>query len=352
MGKDLEFRLFQKGDEQGLSHLFREVFEVEKDSRYWDWKYYQNPAGQHSIIVALSGGRVVGTAGLLPIKLKIGSTEVLSAQGIDVVVSPEYRSRGTFIKLSKLSIEECIRNGADLSYAFSIKITYRVCTKFLGYAGIFPVFKMTKILNPTPYLQGKMGAGIITNIVGPIGRQAFKIANKRRLVVPRELKINEVTHFDERFDDFWRQECKNYEIAVVRDSQYLNWRFIRNPSPYKIFCVEQDRSIKGFIVLKCFQEEVRRGRIIDIFVQSHGDAIIDVLLTAAINYFIDQGVDVVACWMLEHTPILQALKKRGFVKRETPHDLIVRSFTDDFPNEYFQDSLKWYVTMGDSDYFS
>jgi hypothetical protein len=55
--------------------------------------------------------------------------------------------------------------------------------------------------------------------------------------------------------------------------------------------------------------------------------------------------------MLEHWPIFHALRKRGFSQRGTTHDLIVRSYVADPGNEYLADKSRWYMTMGDSDYF-
>jgi len=351
MAKDLTFRRLQKGDEEGLSQLFWEVFNVRKDSNYWHWKYYQNPVGENFGIVALDKEKIVGTTAFIPAKIKIGSRERLSAQGTDVVVLPEYRAKGTFIKIIRRGIEECVKSGVNVNYAFSIKITYRIGTRFLGFVGICPMFNMAKVLNPTPYLEQKKGKGLLTNVLGSVSKRAIKMANKKKLSIPQGLRLERVTQFDHRIDDFWSKESKNYQIAIVRDSQYLNWRYVKNPMPYEIFSVEQNQSIKGFIVLKCSQEEVKRGRIVDILVESGQEKITNLLLTKAINYFLEQGVDVITCWMLEHSPIFEVLKKKGFIKRETPHDLIIRSSMPNFPNEYFSDKSKWCVTMGDSDYF-
>jgi len=351
MVKDLEFRRLKKDDEEGLSRLFWDVLKNKKDSKYWHWKYYQNPAGEHMMIVALDKDKIIGVTGTIPEKIKVGSRVLLSSQPVDVVILPEYRDRKTFLKMEEIAREECLRNGVKLNYGFSVKITYHISTLLLRFVGICPIFNMTKILNPTPYLRQKIGAQSIADVFGFLGKQSIKTLNKKKVSIPKELKIEEVRQFDHRFDDFWYREAKNYELAVIRDSHYLNWRFLENPTPYKIFCVTQNESIKGFIVLKCSQEEFRRGRILDILVESAQKRIIDLLLTKAINYFLEQEVDVITCWMFEHWPIFQALKKRGFIKRESPHHLIVRSFMDDFSNEYFQDKSKWYVTMSDSDYF-
>ena len=351
MAKNLEFRKFRRGDEEGFSSLFREVFHVEKDASYWGWKYFRNPAGQHMIIVALDKDKIVGATGTIPARFKVGAKEIIASQGVDIVLLPQYRDRGTLFKIEKIARKECQDNNVKFNYAVMIKKTYRIFTKMLGFVGVCPLFNMTKVLNPTPYLRQKIRVGLLASPLGYVVKQVINVLNRRKLSAFHGLTTSEITRFDTRFDDFWSKEADHYEVAVIRDSQYLNWRYVECPVPYKIYSAQENGSIKGFIVLRYFQEDIKRGRIVDIFVEKGREDIADVLITRGINYFIDECVDVITCWMLEQWPIIESLRKRGFVKRETPHDLGVRSFTDEFPNEYFADKSKWYLTMGDSDHY-
>lgn len=351
MAKNLEFRKFRSGDEEGLSWLFREVFSVHKDSSYWNWKYFQNPAGQHMIIVALDKDKIVGATGTIPVRFKVGSNEIIASQPLDLVFLPQYRDRGTFFTIEKIAREECENNHVKFNYGFTIKKTYRIATKFLGFVGVYPIFNMAKVLNPTPYLRQKIRVGLLASPLGYVAKQVLNVLNRRKLSAFHGLTISEITRFDSRFDDLWSKEAAHYEVAVIRDSQYLNWRYVECPVPYKIYSAQENGSIKGFIVLRCFQEDIKRGRIVDIFVEKGREDIAEVLITQGINYFIDECVDVITCWMLEQWPIIESLRKRGFVKRETPHDLVIRSFATDIPNEYLTDKSKWYLTMGDSDYY-
>lgn len=351
MAKNLEFRKFRRGDEEGFSSLFREVFHVEKDASYWDWKYFRNPAGQHMIIIALDKDKIVGATGTIPARFKVGAKEIIAAQGVDIVLLPQYRDRGTFFKIEKIARKECQDNNVKFNYAATIKKTYRIFTKMLGFVGVCPLFNMTKVLNPAPYLQQKIKTKLLSVPIGFMAKKALSVWYRKKPLMPHGLSIKKVTRFDHRFDEFWSRESHNYEIAVVKDSSYLNWRYVDAPESYDIFGAEQDGVIKGFVVLKCSREEVVRGRIMDIFVEKGREDIAEILLTRAIQYFVDKDADVITCWMLEQWPIIEALRKRGFVKRETPHDLVIRSFATDIPNEYLTDKSKWYLTMGDSDYY-
>ena len=351
-GLGLEFRRLREGDEDGLSQLFQEVFGDGKSAAYWHWKYHECPAGRHKTMVALDSSRLVGIIGNIPVKAKAGDRVVLAAQGVDTAVAEAHRKRGTFFTLEGAVRQHMISDHVAFSYAFSIKETYRIFTQALGFTGVCPVFNMSKVINPKPYLGKKLRGGMLTDLLGSVGKQAIATLNRKKLSVPPGLEIKDVTYFDRRFDDFWQREGTNYDIAVVRDSHYLNWRYMQSPLRYKAFCVASGETIKGFVVLGCFKEDVNRGRIIDIMVEYGRRDIADLLLTHSINYFIDHRVDVITCWMLEHWTVFEALKQRNFVPRETPYDLMIRSYTEALKNEYLADASRWYLTMGDSDYFT
>jgi hypothetical protein len=349
--QDLEIRRLRNDDMEGISHLHWEVFNEKKDPGYWHWKFYQNPAGEHMMMVACDDNRIVAMFGSVPINVKVGEKILLSSQGVDIVVSQNYRKLGVFARLEKATKELCLRNNIYFNYSFSIKATELIFSKLARFNGVCPVINMTKLINPTPYLQERMGMRSLAQFLGFPYKQFVKTVSKKKLSIPNGLKFVEVRRFDNRFDHFWHKEEKHYEISLVRNSQYLNWRYVQNPTPYKIFCVERNDCIEGFVILKCSQEDFKRGRIVDFFVQMEKGKVADLLLTGAMNYFLEENVDVVTSWMLEHWPIYQALKKRGFVSRNTPHDLIVRSLSSEAPREYFLDQYKWYLTMGDSDYY-
>ncbi len=347
----LDFRRFKREDEAGVSRVIRDVLNVNHDAAYWEWKYFYNPAGEHMVTVALDNNEVVGVQGYLAGRIKCGSKVLLSAQNIDMAVLARYRSGGTFLTMHEKAMEKGPRKKAALCYGFPNETAYRLAS-CLEYTGVCPIFNLTKVLNPVPYIQQKIGKRLPIQSAGIIGKRVMAWLYKRRLALyPDSTTLVEVERFDRGFDEFWDREADHYPIAVIRDSAYLNWRYVDCPSAYKIFCVEKDHSVKGFIVLKYLKDKgVKRGKIVDILVEWGHNAVAEQLLDQGMSYFADQNVDVVSTWVFDHWPIFAAFIKKGFSKRKAPHYLVVNAKAVDIPGEYFFDSSRWYVTMGDSDY--
>jgi len=348
----IDIRKMQPGDEEGLSQLVEEVFNENKSIEYWRWKYFENPCGFHQTNVAMEGDECVGIMGAVPIKVIINNTVFFANQGVDIVVSPKHRKNRTFFRLEKAATRLCLEYHSVFTYAFSVEDTYRLFTKLLRFQGVSPVFNMNKIINPTPYIQRYLKFKIPSEILGGLFKNVIKRILSKSVAPPKGLRVFDITYFDQRFDDLWSHEAPKYGIAIVRDSEYLNWRYIENPSPYKIIAVGSDESIEGFVVIKSADEiGLRRGRIVDFLIRDNRPAVMDTLFSTAIKHLIDEDVDVITCWLIGSEEIHAALKKKRFIKRKTNHDLMIRTYSDKFSNEFLADESRWYMTMGDSDYF-
>lgn len=355
MQNNFTLRWIEKNDAVLLSEFFSEVFTIKKDSGYCQWKYFQNPIGENMSMVAVDDGKIVGNFGVIPARIKVGTNSVLASQGVDTAISESYRQKSTFFDLAGFVKEKMLARGVQFSFVFSNKYSYLIFSRFFNFYEVCQIFSMKKVLNPAPYLQKKIKLSSLSNFCGSIYTTWISWTNRTKMKWKHSysLRLGEVQRFDERFDLFWQNQAKCYEIACVRDSQYLNWRYVQNPFDYKIFCIEseKDLSIKGYMVLGCYDEDIRRGRIIDIMVEAGNNQAMEMLIRKAICYFLDKQADIISCWMLDQWPAFEILKKFGFILRNTENALIVRSWKNDLDNQYLADRSKWYLTMGDSDYF-
>jgi predicted N-acetyltransferase YhbS len=348
-------RPLEKRDFPGMIDIFKIVFDVKIDESYLEWKYFKNPYGEHIMYVAHDGERVVGETGAFPVKFKCGKESFMACQGCDIAVLPDYKKRGTFLKLFKLMIEGSTERGLTFMYGFTVPTTSKISSKLFKFRPACSVKRWVLILNPAPYLSKKLKIPLLVRLVGPLGRRFGKL-RLRKHYQPTGDKIVEIHRFDERFDRFWEERKGDYEIMVVRDSTYLNWRYTDNPmKQYKVFSYIADGHVKGFIVLTTAFDEVHRGIIMDIMVDSTEKRVVDCLLTTAIDYFYREKMDSVMFWLPEHIPLVGEIEKWGFVHRDTNHTLTVRVLNqpENWVNfdDYLKDPRNWYFTLGDSDYY-
>jgi hypothetical protein len=363
----LQFRHLQQRDFASLGRLHQKVFGTTRKDEFWRWKYLQNPAGEQLMAVCELEGKIIGQVGTIPFKMKVGKEEIIGAQCQDILIDKNYRKGGIFFKLEKLARSFFIPRHICFSYGFAIELTRRISTKFLGYKDIGRIEKLVKPLKISPYLhkipflKGKLGSVLDTFFKA-------RLFGIKRIKLPSGWRLEQIKKFDKRFDDFWVRVKDDYPpVMVVRDSAYLNWRYSLHPEvKYTSFAVvDEHDNILGFIVLEVKEKirgfasleaelrDVKRGEIVDILVASQNrDKIYNILLACALRYFEEADVDVVSCWAVEGNHLYAFLQKKGFIKRSTPHSLIVR---EEIPNCVSKDLIftysNWYITRGDSDHY-
>lgn len=102
----VEIGRFVAGDRDGFLSLYETVFERERGSDWFRWKYRENPYVDHvPILVARADGDVVGCRSFFAQELRVEGEPRLAFQPCDTMVHPDYRRRGLFSRMNELAIE-------------------------------------------------------------------------------------------------------------------------------------------------------------------------------------------------------------------------------------------------------
>jgi len=347
----LIFRKFERDDGPAIANLYEEILGRKHSADWLDWKFYQNPAGVHGGQMAEDAGRVVAMVGIRPITMMIQGEEVTACHSCDVMISSRYRKGTPFFRLHKETTKGIEHEGWHLVYGTSVKDTFRISMKLLGFTTAGPIKKQLKILNPAPYLRMKLKLAPLSGFLGFLASLAMKVVYWPWMRAASDVAIKEVDEFDSRFDELWQKRRSDYEIMIVRDTTYLDWRYLKNPAQkYKIFTAERNGVLEGFAVACVKDENIRRGYIIDLLAPPGDTALIRSLIAHAVRYCAREKADTVSCWWLEHTPAREISRKMGFLTFPTNHDLIVRSHGR-HGNEYLSKRDRWYFTMADTDHY-
>src|SRR5690349_24349995 len=80
------------------------------------WKYFENPAGNAVVGIALDSENIVSIVAAVPKKLQIGSQIQLSFEMGDFITAEAYRRQGLFSRLIELVSQEATERGGSLAY--------------------------------------------------------------------------------------------------------------------------------------------------------------------------------------------------------------------------------------------
>ena len=342
-------------DKTSVFDLRKAVYGEPFKNDEWNWKYEQPITKQSKIFVADHDGQIVGLRPLVFFPVQVKGKVKEQGLHIDVMTHPEFQRRGIFSKLVKEAFNYAKKEGVDFIFTFPNHNSFPSYSK-LGWTHICSVPLLVFPQKEKNIVKTAVKNGFFRSFLYGCSTLVFRLVRLmgRSCKIDPQILIKKVTHFDSRYDDLWASCVIKYNICVVRDSKFLNWRYVNKPGEnYIILEAIKDNKLAGYIILKSNKGEfnLNLGLIIDI--QAIDDyRVTDSLIAAAKEYLQNQNVDAIGCLMLKHTIYYQALRKAGFFQVPNfikPKEFYFVGHTESLQSEYIYNHRNWYLTFGDID---
>lgn len=331
-------REYQDGDEEQILPLFRRSFFVDRSLARWSWEYRENPHGNLKISEAFAeDGRLVAHYAGYPVRFYSeigGAPRFLAALQVgDTMTEPSVRQvgRGPTSLLGR-TVRHYYARFCEGQVAFNFGVNTGNIQRFsMSFVGAHRLEDLPYHVRPT-------------STPVPVPRPWLtRLAGYR---------VERFSHFDERWDELFRQVRGDYRLLVERDSRYLEWRYARCPeTEYFLWAVFRRSRLVGWSV---FRHRGERGERL-----AWGDALFDPRYPAALPLLLahvlaapeHRGAETVETWLTSRPAWWsERVRALGFESRPEPQELgfVFVPFEID-PEEDFRAGL--YYTMGDSDLF-
>ncbi len=310
----------------------------------WGWLFKNNPFKPHNLscILALNN-----SAGLVAYNLyifaplKIYNETIIARWSGDIAVHPLHKGEGLKILAKSLDVPcyPCIAFPNNKGMAFSrlikaknIYIKSRIC-----------------ILDMPGTLRIKLKNKFISYFLGH-AYNLFIACWPRIKTEAKDITIENIVYFDDRFDKFWQAVSCDYPIIITRTQKYLNWRFAEGPFKYRILAATRNGNISGYVVLRISEKgALKKGLIVDIFAGANDEKCLDKLLQAALSYFKENKCHAAGCMLLTNKKAYyRALRRNG----------ILIPWSGSYFAGYGKDEKQtaaitkwddWFLTLSDSD---
>jgi len=359
MIRNWKVRDYVNGDEIKIFKLWQAIHPTNKRSlndwlTWWNWMYKQNPAGQGIIFVADHNDMIVGHYAIVPMLMNVNKNIVVGSLSLDTMTHPDYRRLGIFEALAK----------ATYSYGQSKGINLVIGTPNI-YSGPGLINKLNwfivsshqlffKPLNWENALRHRIHNKILLKICGNIGKLSQHTIYRNRSKIPRNINIIKISSFDDRIDEFWNDISHYHPITVVKNKEFLNWRYVAVPDKkYTIYIAETGNKIEGYIILRYETKKTRKiGLIFDMVVRPSRKDVIYLLVSKAIEYFSSENVDLIEYYMFTDKLFQRALRDMGFIKLPSFFEKNIFCIYSKIPvdtMEFLKDKRNWFVQLGDSD---
>ena len=262
----LSIRPYKPGDEEGFQKLDRLV-EVHSWNRRnldnWNWRFKgANPAGPPLMIYAENDGEIIGHFAAIPMNYRFNGENIIGSHSAAMVIHPDWQNKGLIKFVADKLIKDLVKQKIPFTYGYPNDNAYDLHINILNYEDVASQRLFIK----------------------KIDKKTKKELNNNTLVWKK------IERFDKDFDNFWDIAKDDYKAIVIRDSDFLNWRYLDRPDAnYQAYGVYSDNVLKGYCVLKIYQDEkVLRGHFIDLFTQLGDYETGYCLIKNGINFFENQ----------------------------------------------------------------
>jgi GNAT superfamily N-acetyltransferase len=256
MGNQIKYRLYKPGDENGILDLLKLSFsgwtKIENVLDYWKWKYLETPIGT-DIVVAEDDGKIIGVSHNMELRLKLGSSIILTHFGADTTTHPDYRGKGVFGSIVELLEKIRVEKKLGLEYATSNNpAVHKEWQKRGRIIFPHPISIMVRIKNVNLHLKMRPLDNALFLESGYYVKNTMRIIDntfKHKIVPLGNFTLEEINKFQNTNNEFWEKIKPNYNFILEKNNDYLNWRYKEPFNKYIIKQATNDKELLGFSVI-------------------------------------------------------------------------------------------------------
>jgi GNAT superfamily N-acetyltransferase len=345
-------RKYRPDDKEQSLALMEAVAGHAPDLAMWEWYIENNPYGADMGWVADDHGRVCGRYGMIPEEMQALGKRMPVTQAVEIMTHPDYRKQGMFPAMAA----QVFADLPDMGYHFTIGFPNDAARpghlkfgwKELGFinASLRPIH--TAVVAKRAYKNAARAA--LVGLAGDIYLRLFH--DWRRPAGLGRVKSTVIERFDSRFDELWQRVGARYPIALVRDSRYLNWRYVDCPFTYIKRAFEIDGKLVGCSIIRVLPRDgATEAHICDLILDADPAWLFDVAAWHALADARSGGADLLGFRMQSPDNYLQRFEKFGARRYQGKMILIV--YDKNLPagglGVDHTDLNNWLVSMGDSD---
>lgn len=351
---EIEYDVLKQEELNDLANLITETRNIpfgephirSHSKDYYNWMYFRNPAGKAWVYGARHNGKLVGSFAMAPKRIKIGDSAITCGKTMDMFTAPDYQGCGLMSQISTRVFDAAKRDGTHIWYVTPSDKSYPIFLKKWGYVEPFEIKCCLSVLSVSGLLASKVNfaklAAISKNTLGKFERNFYLRREKK---IKKIYEIESITSFGDEIDEFWNRISAAIPVGLIRDSQYMNWRYIDNPDQYQSFVFRRNKECCGVLVLKyTLRKGMRIGEIVDLVCQIDDESAIIDMIRYGLSKMQEDGCIVCQAWQIPDTRMARLMKKAGL---RINHSTVKFLLSPNAPYSMFYMRENWLIAQGD-----
>jgi hypothetical protein len=330
----------------------RPEFDPIVERNIYEWELRENPYKRDDFPIGFvleHNSNIVGSVVLVPAKFKLAKENVYACFEIDLMVAQEFRFHGLKLlnKVWKENLFPLVVSTTPNNLSFEIE-------QKMGAIGILHtsftyiyIISIKHVMSRIKHFRFEKFISLLNGSARSLLRAISKKIRKKE-----ELIVEEITKFDNRFDEFFENASRDYDVLHIRDSRYLNWRYVGFPfGKRKIVSVlDKKNTLRGYIVIQkeVTKQGTKKANILDLFTKKSDINAIEELLLKSIEYAKVEKLDVIEI-MPTNLDLKNILYIMGFIRRENMFSFCSFKCKNAEVSAIINKKNVWFLSSGDGD---
>lgn len=325
-------REYRKGDEYGITDLFRISSGHTRTVDFWKWANLKCPFSKSiSLVVEDDSGIIIGHYAVMIFRLAYKGRSFDAGFGSQLVIHPRFRNFKLMWELLSAVWGNSYKSGLSFIWAFPNDNIWQIKNRLMDWRLVREFRSLEFDLKDTRLNFHE--------------EQGIKFQ-----------RINNLLPYKNQINSIWIKSTERYKnfIRIEKSYDFVNWRFFQHPLEHYLFYMIRDEKVMdiGWIVLKFYRKNgVLYGHIVDFIMAD--ERLVKTLIMQTINIFALYGVDVVSAWgseSIKNTYEEMGFREKGFI---TNFGIKLIKLFDDKQIEQadITDYSKWDLNMSYSDAF-
>ena len=344
-------RPYRPEDEQAIGRLYERVFERPFNESIWRWQFERAVNDGGFICFAEHGSALVGQYATIPVRMHIQGKKTLAALSLDTMTHPEYRKQGIFVTLANEVYRRTHSLGVGLVYGFPNDRSFHGFVADLNFSVLETLVAMARPLRVDGALRATLNRPALAAAIGkPLGSMCNALWSKK--TTDTAVAVEPASRFPEQVTELFAGCSLRSGNLVVRDYEYLSWRYDRNPRhAYDIFLGYRNGALAGYCVSGATERKgLTIGLIVDLFTEPHDRELTASLVAAALAAMEKKEMHLASCLLPSKSPFRPIMRRLGFVFPMRRFPFIIRVNSDAITPEMLRRGAGWHITFGDGDF--
>jgi hypothetical protein len=361
---DIEVRACRAGDEAAIVPFLESTMGWPATAtavdhlEHWRWKFLSNPLGFHLVCVALHDGKVISHSASMPVRMKVGEHTIIASQGVDLCTDPEFRGAGLIGRTMACRNLMKDEHHVQLDFGFPNAASYKLSVTKQGFRDLGIVMLQHRYIIDEEQFFSKVRFGSIKRL-GHFSYQVLRRSLGPRIDVGGGITLGSEAEMGAEFDELFDRASEDFDIMIVRDSGYLNWRYCDpRAGDFIVRTARNKGRLVGYMVMRDESKDGSRFlNIVDCLADPRSADAIPLLLMDCISLAKGMDIETVLCCLPEGHPYGKRMNEVGFLSQvrytgEQDMKVIALERAGDGPlmAAMTKKGLRTHIMLGDTDW--